>query len=360
MIRSLLNAVRRSTGGFARARGALALAPALLLLTAPLPSNAAPPSQIVEEHLVAQAGLSVGFTWSAVAQFFGTLAGTSSTCTPAFGGTNSGTLGLSETAGSTGVFIGTIFFDGACQKPYFVSDLQVPVDGVSFDIIASTAQMLAPNGAVLGVFSQAQEFQSSGSTIFLNSKGTYKAVAGVGQPPVRTGLGCTISSAGASDVFSCHEGVAQDFPALKMSLGTIANITLVLTQISGTKYSVVVSGSTAKLATGKLGGLSITTTGPSSIGFQGQATIVGGGSTSGSSPVFGAIPPASTTWTFNDAPHVTKFSISTASNQTSSGKVIDTTTHATLATFEVDESGTGTITYSDKSKAKITNWTLSD
>ena len=184
-------------------------------------------------------------------------------------------------------------------------------------------------------------------------------VAGTGEPPVRTGIGCTIAGSGSSYLFSCQEGMAQDFPALKLALGTIANMTLTLSPTGPNSYSVTVSGGSAKLATGKLGGLSITTTSLTSLGFQGQAAVVGSGSLSGASPQFGVIQPAATHWTFNDAQHAIKFSVGTAVNLTSSGKIVASASHAT-ASFEVDGSGTGAITYSDRSKAKITNWTLSD
>jgi hypothetical protein len=40
--------------------------------------------------------------------------------------------------------------------------------------------------------------------------------------------------------------------------------------------------------------------------------------------------------------------------------IIQLSTGATLATGSVDQSGTGTITYSDGSSAAITSWTLAE
>ena len=71
MIRLLLSAARRSTARVARYCSALGLASVLLLLAGQLPAYAgSSPSPSVVEHLVAQAGLSIGFGWNLLAQFF--------------------------------------------------------------------------------------------------------------------------------------------------------------------------------------------------------------------------------------------------------------------------------------------------
>ena len=361
IIESMSKLVRRSGSRIARSCRVSALAASALPLMGLLPASAGPPSQIVEEHLIAQAGLSIGFGMNQAAQFEDTIAGLilGSGCQQSLGNNSTLTTTQGSASYATGPIV--VYFDNACQTPYLTDTLEFTGEVFSgLTTLASTGQLLAPNGAILGAMNVAEHLDDVGpSEAIFNLHGTYKAVAGVGEPPVRIGLACT-SNSGPPLTFACQEGVAQDFPALKMSLGTIANMTMTLTLAGPRNLAVVVSGPSAKLATGKLGRLSIALTSPTTLGFKGPATIVGSGSTSGASPDFGVIYPAGTAWSFNDAQHATKFSITTAADLTSSGKVTDTATHATLATFEVDKSGTGTITYSDKSKAKITNWTLSD
>src|ERR1700683_2213539 len=73
MIRSSLQAVR-----VARTGSVVAIVLSLLL---PAAAQAGPPSQIVEEHLVAQAGLSIGLSMNQVAHFFDVLnGGASNSC----------------------------------------------------------------------------------------------------------------------------------------------------------------------------------------------------------------------------------------------------------------------------------------
>jgi hypothetical protein len=63
-----------------------------------------------------------------------------------------------------------------------------------------------------------------------------------------------------------------------------------------------------------------------------------------------------------DLAHDQQLQISVASNTTRNLTltITKTTTGDTLATGVLDQSGTGTITYSDGSVAVITNWTLAD
>ena len=356
MIRSTLNAVRRIAARSSRGYTALAVAPALLLLGGSPAATAAPPSPIVLEHLVAQAGFSIGFSTDLILQFLVvSQVNNLGDCQPAFSGGN-GTL--SAEFGHNSMLLGmmNVYYDAACTLPFFTENLVLVVQ--NGEIFATTGQYLAPNGAILGVLSQAQEVHGFNSSLSLTGKGTYKAVAGTGQPPIRTAFACIMTTDPVTYAFVCQEGMAQDFPALKLSLGSIVHMNLTLTKVASNQYSASISGSTAKLVTGKLGNLSVTTTSPTTVGFQGPATTVDGGTTSGSSPNIGMGATADTTWAFHDS-HDIKFSASTGFNADSSGTVTNPLTHGS-ASFNVDPSGTGTITYSDKSKAKITNWTLSD
>jgi len=291
-----------------------------------------------------------------LALFFSKFDSANSSCTAGLGD-NVFTFGRGlVTPGGSTLVIG-IFYDANCTAPYYTDTFKF-APGLGVTGVTGTGEFDAPNGAILGVLSVAQQLKAAGSIAIFGGKGTYKAVAGVGQPPVRTGLACS-ESAGLSATVICQEGVAQDFPALKMALGTVANITFTLTQVSANVVTVQVNGGSAKLATGKLGGLSIAQTSPTTLGFQGPHSVVATGSITGSSPALSVIPPTGTQWTFTDVHHATKFSISTAFDFQSNGKVVNSNAHTT-ALIKLDKSGTGTIAYSDKSDAKITNWTLGD
>jgi len=73
-------------------------------------------------------------------------------------------------------------------------------------------------------------------------------------------------------------------------------------------------------------------------------------------------PPTPTGWAATDSAHDQQFQVTLGNNTTRilTGSVTSTTTGKTLATFSVDESGTGSITYSDGSKAAVTDWLPAD
>jgi hypothetical protein len=83
----------------------------------------------------------------------------------------------------------------------------------------------------------------------------------------------------------------------------------------------------------------------------------------GSAGAFELFPPTPTSWTLTDTTHDEELQIALASNTARNLNITITQVSAAatiLATGTIDQSGSGTITYSDGTAATITNWTLSD
>jgi hypothetical protein len=72
--------------------------------------------------------------------------------------------------------------------------------------------------------------------------------------------------------------------------------------------------------------------------------------------------PTPTGWTATDTAHDQRFQIALGNDTTRilKGSITRISTGATLATFTLDRSGSGTITYSDASGAPVTNWLPAD
>ena len=95
--------------------------------------------------------------------------------------------------------------------------------------------------------------------------------------------------------------------------------------------------------------------------------VVNGGSTygttadAGGAASFSLFPPTPTGWNVTDAAHDQVFAITVADNSVRNlvGSLKRISTGATLATIALDQSGSGTITYSDNTTAPITGWMLS-
>ena len=91
-------------------------------------------------------------------------------------------------------------------------------------------------------------------------------------------------------------------------------------------------------------------------------TPYGGATFTGHAGDLVIFPPTPTGWAATDTAHDQKFQITLGDNtkRILSGSIASISTGKTLATFSLDQSGTGTITYSDGSKAAVPNWLPAD
>jgi hypothetical protein len=355
MIRSLSRDFRLAARFALRAGGSLLVLAACL--ARPLPAGAAPPS-LLAQHQAAQAGLTVGMGLNLVAQLASIVDEALSTgCSTSLGTTS--VMPEHNTVGNFTAAAVVVYYDPSCRTPYltdtfeFTGQLQTPGQSVK---LKSARQLLAPNGAILGALALLENYDEINNNVgSFSGIGTYGAVANPKAPLVHVGFACGESAQN----FNCQVGAAQDFPSLKTALGSIAQLRLTLTSApQGVGLEVTSTG--VYLATGALGHLSIDLATPTTLGFAGKHTLTLGGTAGGSSPQYSPIFPSGTKWGFNDSAQGLSFSLNTASTLTSSGKIVDTPTHATLATLTLDKSGTGAISYSDHSTAPITSWTLGD
>jgi len=116
---------------------------------------------------------------------------------------------------------------------------------------------------------------------------------------------------------------------------------------------------TASVVTGPLGSLTLTNPSPSSLVISG-GTAFASPTVDGNVGSFDLFPPTPTSWTLTDTMHDQKVVVSVIDNtpRASSITITQISTGNSLASGTVDQSGTGTITYSDGSIEAITNWTL--
>ena len=158
----------------------------------------------------------------------------------------------------------------------------------------------------------------------------------------------------------CSGAVAQDFPELGLAIGSVTTITLnpFTTVSGGTGVAFTGHGSTVS---GPMGTLQLINPSPPSFVIQG-GTAYASTTASGSAAGFSLFPPTPTSWTLADATHDEQLQISVIDNSNRNSKLTITqvSTGKTLATGAMDQSGSGSITYSDGSAATITNWTLAN
>ena len=121
------------------------------------------------------------------------------------------------------------------------------------------------------------------------------------------------------------------------------------------------SSSGSSLVSGPLGGLQMTSPTPQTLAISG-GTPYGTAAFKGYAGDLAVFIPTPTGWTATDTAHDQQFQMALSDdvNRNFTGSIKKISTGVTLTTFTVDRSGTGTITYSDGSKAAVTNWLPAD
>jgi sugar lactone lactonase YvrE len=119
------------------------------------------------------------------------------------------------------------------------------------------------------------------------------------------------------------------------------------------------SSTGSSVVIGPLGGLKMTAPTVSTLAITG-GTAYGSATFQGYAGDLAVFIPTPTGWTATDKAHNQQFQIAETSSHTFTGSITQISPSKTLATFTIDRSGTGTITYSDGSKAAVTNFLPAD
>jgi len=337
--------------------------------TVPTPT-ATPASEAAgaEARLLVQQGLGIGLAsnvvQSQVTVLDGALLGSTS-CRALTAGTGSSKVLQKSTTGNVTTATVDLYYDGSCAQPYIEAAATLTATNATATIsISESATYLGPAGATLGVLALSESVVFGGTSDAISSvtvDGTGTFTPKDGSPPVSLGLECEIpASSSTPPPFVCSGAVAQPFPALGISLASVAPLTISLTPIAGggdDDYGVAFSGTQSTSVSGAAGALSITTPTPTTFAIAGSGTAMPANATSGHAALFALFSPAPTGWTVTDAKDGTAFTLNLVSTTQLTGTVT-TAAGATLATVSLDASGSGTITYSAGGSAPVTNWTL--
>jgi hypothetical protein len=255
----------------------------------------------------------------------------------------------------------TVYYDSACQTPYITAHAVLTANtGAGAATITETAVYDGPAGVALGTLTLTESLSLSNSDEVVIGVGTFAPATGA--PTVDLGLTCSIPAAQSKKAtLNCEGGVAQNFPSLNLSLGSVTPLTLEV-KTAGRIHPVTFSGAQSTRATAAIGGLSIVETSSTTLGLAGDGTAYSASKAKGKAAAFALFPPTPTGWTVTDTTHHLTFTLNVASDITRNATAAVTGRDgATLATIAVDQSGTGTISYADEtSPVAITGWLLAD
>jgi hypothetical protein len=299
-------------------------------------------STAIDIRIVAQQGLAIALASNVLQSQVTVLADSTnggSGCTPMSAGTGSSKVLRRAVSGNvTGSAI-TIYYGPACTHPYIEAKARM-VSTDTTDAITEDAV-------------------TSASHLSVHGTGTFTPHDGA--PMVHLGLSCAIpEGSNVPPPFVCEGGIAQIFPKLGISLGSVTPITLTLKAAGSDQYVVHFASSHSTMERGATGALSIGTTANSLLRVSPGGTTFTSDATTGIAGRFALFPPTPTGWTITDRATKVIFAISVLNNSSRQlhGSVT-TTSGKKLAQLSVDRSGTGSITYDGGATDPITNWLLS-
>lgn len=318
-----------------------------------------PVNLLLGQRVLAQEGLAVALV-SSVLQSQSAVMSTAQS-SPAFGcqpwsyGTS--VKKQSGDATTTPPFDVAVYYDSTCSRPYLVEHVTAYTVNVQDYHMVATASYFGPTGTALGATAYDLSLRATVDTNGVPHELMYGLGSFTpqnGAPSVSLGLNCYVALVfTGSFTVPCQAGVAQNFPALSTAIGAIISVNLALRDTA-----VTFTGSSL-LKTGPLNSLTLSNPQPTSLALAGGATY-GTSTSSGGEATFSLFPPMPTGWTIIDAGHDQQFTINLVSNSVRNltGSITRISSGSVLATIAVDQSGTGTIAYSDGTHAAVTAWTL--
>jgi hypothetical protein len=196
--------------------------------------------------------------------------------------------------------------------------------------------------------------------IQLAGLGTFTAAA-AGSVPVSLGLTCDVPLSGTDTVtLPCEGGVAQDFPGLGRELASLTPLTLTASSGgSGPALTFAGTGSTLEIASS--GSVSLGLDSADALTLSGTPLATLTDSSSGQAGAFSLFPPTPTGWNTSDPADGQAFQISVtddASRNLTGSVTASGASSETYATFSLDQSGSGTISYGGGAPVAVTSWVL--
>ena len=328
------------------------------------PASSGPAPSVVTPalvtHLLAQQGLLVGMASNVLQnQLLLDLGAVESvgSCDTLDGGGSTQVTGSTHPSASETDETRVVYYDAACTHPYISSTAKL-VTSSTGSALTATAVYTAMNGTDLGTLRTEAHTIDGANDIQLAGLGTFVSATG-SAGPVSLGLTCDAPT-GSSQVvppFPCEGGVMQDFPGLGRALGSLTPLTMTV-DTSGGGPALTFSGSAATM---EIGSLALTLTPANALAISGTPIATLADSVSGQAAAFSLFPPTPTGWSATDLLDGQSFQINVADNTTrnlSGGITAPGGAAPSYATFSLDQSGTGTISYGGGPAVSVTSWIL--
>jgi hypothetical protein len=324
-------------------------------------SSAKNQTAAIDIRIITQQGLAIALASNVLQSQVTVLADSingGSGCTAMSAGTGSSKVVRRVVSGDVTASMITIYYGAGCTHPYIEANAHL-VGTETTDAITEDATYIGTSGETLGLLRVTEAAVTSASHLSVHGTGTFTPHDGA--PVVHLGLSCAIpEGSNVPPPFVCEGGIAQTFPALGVSLGSVTPITLTLKAAGAEQYVVHFASSHSTMERGAADVLSIGTTANSLLRVTSGGTLFTSDATTGIAGRFALFPPTPTGWTITDRATKVIFTISVLNNSSRQlHGLVTTVSGKKLAQLNVDRSGTGSITYSGGATDAITNWLLS-
>lgn len=344
----------------------------LVVVSAPVPASAqAEPDQDVtpyaagltaqaEQRALAQLGLGQPFMWRLLQTQLNILneenkhdhgAG------PCKALGDGGSLKLLKKTGtfSTKVSI-EIYYETGCKKGdvFIHSEMTINQETAKSVSVTEKATYYDEQGKVAGTLTLKAGGAKKSSLVSFSGSGTWAPSKGI---KVEVALSCSYpENLKGAKPFNCDFGLAQSFKNLKLDLATTGQFKVVVVPLPHAVYNGAVTGK-ANIYSGALSKLGVGLKG-NSVTVSGASKPVSTATIKGTSrlTVFWPLPGS---WTVTDSKQTFAIAMAPGKARDSTGTITNTTP-PTPATFTIDESGDGRITYTDAKKSNVVNWLVSE
>ena len=274
--------------------------------------------------------------------------------------TDGGSIKLSKSTGLTPInAVVAIYYDNQCKTVFLQATVTVWPSSKSNISFNQTSMVYRSTGPLLGKLAINGTADDNGTTTLSTGTGTF--VPANSAYHIHVGLNCAYPSVlrGAKP-FGCKFGVAQPFKELRMDVASLWSVTFTVKETATNSFTGSFKGA-ATFLTGPFGTLSVSAPNSKALVISGSSKVFGHASIAGSERLAVFSPPP-TSWNATNVVAAEGFSLSMAKDATrnSSGTVKDISTKKPLASFLIDQSGTGSAIYSDGLKATVTNWLIAE
>jgi hypothetical protein len=259
-----------------------------------------------------------------------------------------------------------IYYDSDCKDVFIRSVLNFNQDTPSSVVFSQKADFSDMDGKKIGSLSlKANGKKASGSLVNFDGTGIWTPTKGT---KVLVGLKCDYpETLKGAKPFTCSYALAQSFKGLKLDLGVAAKMTVAVVPVKNAKGDVVKGlfngdfTGTAQIYRGDLGNLKVTA-GKGDMGIGGGLSVKTAATLAGLmrlSVFWQNGTPKPNSWTVTHGQETFAAAMLTGPERNSAGTIVNLVP-TTLATFNVDKAGAGTITYTPTKASAIVNWLVSE